>query len=79
MSNLPNAKHPNLEEGKAKLISNGREVFAMSYNEQEEGVDERFQWDPDPECLTCFDCLWREECKYVDDAYNTDGDCLNSK
>ena len=29
--------------------------------------------------LTCFDCECRDECLYVDDAYNTDGDCIASK
>lgn len=26
--------------------------------------------------LTCKDCLRRNICEYVDDPYNTDGDCL---
>lgn len=34
---------------------------------------------PDPESLTCFGCSQRDICKYVDDWYNTDGDCLASK
>lgn len=29
--------------------------------------------------LTCYDCPNRDTCKYVDDLYNTDGDCLATK
>jgi hypothetical protein len=32
-----------------------------------------------PETLTCYKCNQRDKCKYVDDAYNTDGDCLAMK
>lgn len=35
--------------------------------------------DPDPSRLTCTGCPERSTCKYVDDAYNTDGDCLMMK
>ena len=31
------------------------------------------------ESLTCHKCSRRDTCKYVDDAYNTDGDCLADK
>lgn len=31
------------------------------------------------ELLTCFNCTEREECEFVDDLYNTDGDCLAMK
>jgi len=34
---------------------------------------------PDPDTLTCKDCPERSTCKYVDDWYNTDGDCLAYK
>ena len=34
---------------------------------------------PDPESLTCFRCESRDKCKFVDDWYNTDGDCLMTK
>ena len=39
------------------------------------------EWDRrhKPEDLTCYKCEWREECPYVDDWYNTDGDCLAMK
>ncbi len=36
-------------------------------------------FDPAPESLTCFRCADRAECPFVDDLYNTDGDCLASK
>ena len=29
--------------------------------------------------LTCFECDARKTCEYVDDLYNTDGDCLAFK
>lgn len=29
--------------------------------------------------LTCYKCECRCECEYVDDPYNTDGDCLAMK
>lgn len=32
-----------------------------------------------PEELTCFKCQLRNDCEYVDDLYNTDGDCLALK
>ena len=38
-----------------------------------------FRPPPDPESLTCFNCKNKDICKYVDDPYNTDGDCLASK
>lgn len=31
------------------------------------------------EALTCYECSHRGTCKYVDDLYNTDGDCLALK
>jgi len=31
------------------------------------------------ETLTCYKCNQRDKCKYVDDLYNTDGDCLAMK
>jgi len=31
------------------------------------------------ETLTCHKCPHRETCKYVDDLYNTHGDCLATK
>jgi hypothetical protein len=34
---------------------------------------------PDPDTLTCKDCSERSTCKFVDDWYNTDGDCLAYK
>lgn len=34
---------------------------------------------PALESLTCFGCAGREGCEYVDDAYNTNGDCLANK
>lgn len=37
------------------------------------------KYEPDPETLTCFHCNSREICAYVNDPYNTDGDCLASK
>lgn len=36
-------------------------------------------WFLKKEDLTCFGCLLREECYWVDDPYNTDGDCLALK
>ncbi len=36
-------------------------------------------FDPAPESLTCYRCRSREGCHFVDDLYNTDGDCLASK
>jgi len=34
---------------------------------------------PPPETLTCFKCDQRSLCDYVDDPYNTNGDCLAMK
>ena len=31
------------------------------------------------ETLTCYECPHRDTCKYVDDLYNIDGDCLAIK
>jgi hypothetical protein len=31
------------------------------------------------ETLTCYKCNQRDTCKYVDDLYNIDGDCLAMK
>ena len=31
------------------------------------------------ETLTCYKCTQRDTCKYVDDLYNTNGDCLADK
>lgn len=39
------------------------------------GIDEKIK----KEDLTCFDCADKETCKYVFDAFNTDGDCLATK
>ena len=36
-------------------------------------------WIPAKEDLTCFRCTCRDECYWVDDLYNTDGDCLALK
>lgn len=38
-------------------------------------------WRPEPprETLTCYRCGVRKDCGYVDDPYNTDGDCLAGK
>ena len=35
--------------------------------------------DHPPETLTCYRCAQRDTCKYVDDLYNIDGDCLADK
>jgi hypothetical protein len=40
--------------------------------------------DDDPEAikmedLTCYECCCRDHCKWADDLYNTDGDCLAMK
>ena len=32
-----------------------------------------------PETLTCYRCSQRDKCKYVDDLYNINGDCLAMK
>jgi hypothetical protein len=37
------------------------------------------EFEPDPLTLTCYSCDSREYCRYVDDAYNTNGDCLADK
>lgn len=34
---------------------------------------------PKLEDLTCFGCGARDECPFVDDFYNTNGDCLAEK
>lgn len=36
-------------------------------------------YEPDPESLTCYRCASRDTCPFVDDAYNTNGDCLATK
>ena len=41
-------------------------------------IDSKERWHK-PEDLTCFDCECREECPFVDDWYNTYGDCLALK
>jgi hypothetical protein len=33
----------------------------------------------DPKTLTCYECCCRDHCRWVDDEYNTDGDCLALK
>lgn len=38
-----------------------------------------FRPPPDPESLTCFNCKDKDICKYANDPYNTNGDCLASK
>ena len=38
-----------------------------------------FRPPPDPESLTCFRCKDKDICKYANDPYNTDGDCLATK
>lgn len=37
------------------------------------------EYKPDPITLTCFSCIARSTCVYVDDPYNTQGDCLANK
>jgi len=32
-----------------------------------------------PEELTCYGCIARNSCRFVDDLYNTGGDCLAEK
>lgn len=34
---------------------------------------------PKLEDLTCYQCESRNECEWVDDFYNTNGDCLAEK
>ena len=34
---------------------------------------------PDLATLTCYNCFQREVCAFVDDPYNTQGDCLADK
>lgn len=36
-------------------------------------------YSPDPVTLTCNRCYSRKTCTFVDDPYNTDGDCLADK
>ncbi|KKL06288.1 hypothetical protein LCGC14_2597550, partial [marine sediment metagenome] len=38
-----------------------------------------FRPPPDPESLTCFNCKNNDICKYANDPYNTNGDCLAAK
>jgi hypothetical protein len=40
---------------------------------------ERCNPSPKLEELTCFKCKSRSECNFVDDFYNTNGDCLAEK
>lgn len=50
------------------------------YNPEEDpDFDVDDLWIHKKEDLTCFDCLCRSECYWVDDLYNTDGDCLALK
>lgn len=37
------------------------------------------EYKPDPMTLTCYNCVSRNACAYVDDPYNTQGDCLAYK
>lgn len=42
--------------------------------------DESDEFVPPPlESLTCYKCDQRKECAFVDDPYNTNGDCLAMK
>jgi hypothetical protein len=40
---------------------------------------EHWAYEPDLASLTCFACPHRATCDYVDDPYNTNGDCLALK
>lgn len=48
--------------------------------EASQGLHAYARWlDIPKEDLTCAECPERSECPFVDDAYNTDGDCLKYK
>lgn len=58
----------------------GNEKPIVSQPLTDEEIDEfRKEWLLILEDLTCKGCLGREECEFVDDPYNTDGDCLAMK
>ncbi len=40
---------------------------------------ENWAYEPDLESLTCFKCPRRATCDYMDNPYNTNGDCLAMK
>jgi hypothetical protein len=42
-------------------------------------LDEEEYVPVDPKTLTCYECCCRDHCRWVDDEYNTDGDCLALK
>lgn len=60
------------KEAKNSIVANRRDRNRRNKNH-----------DPDhqvsPQKLTCFTCKDRLGCPYVDDPYNTSGDCLASK
>jgi len=57
--------------------NNAKELDGICRDADEEAV--RAMNDVPLESLTCHKCKHRDKCKYVDDAYNTDGDCLAMK
>lgn len=55
-------------------------IFNPDYDPAEDPeFDIEDMWIPAKEDLTCFKCPCRDECYWVDDLYNTDGDCLALK
>jgi len=63
----------------------GKEEYSISglcercFDEILEGYEDEDYPDPPLDSLTCFNCADRETCPFVDDLFNTDGDCLADK
>ncbi len=60
--------------------------LSESEKDSDRGIARKFfcleddgRYDLDPSQLTCTDCPDRDACEFVDDPYNTDGDCLKDK
>jgi hypothetical protein len=70
---------PSKEQVKAGIRINLVRAFIEGMIEQATTKVEPIFIAPDPESLTCNGCNQRDNCRYVDDAYNTDGDCLAMK
>lgn len=69
------AEQARRKAAKESIIANRRERLKNDLEQE--------YYDPDhhipPAALTCFRCEDRSFCKYVDDPYNTSGDCLAAK
>jgi hypothetical protein len=75
----PDEVGPTKEQVKAGVSIGYVKAFIEGMVEQSTTKMEPFFVPPDPESLTCHGCNQRDNCPFVDDAYNTHGDCLYMK